>query len=195
MLKLLAIQAALEGDFKQAVLLNKKILKTKRGDLGALSRLAYAQAKLGQYEQAVKTYRRLLRLDPYNPIARKNLAKFRDLKNQSTKSVLKESAGESVSPSLFLARGEKTKSVELINVASKDVLQKLSIGEEVITSKRRFDLQVKSKKKVYLGTFPDDVGRFLINLMQKGGVCCRFFLQDIKENSLTVFVKWSALKN
>lgn len=180
-----AIQAALNGDWKIAIKLNLQILKSNKDDIEALGRLAYAQAKSGDLKTACSTYQKLLAIDPYHSIAKKNLAKFQ----MTNKFLTRPADNAHVSPSLFLSESSNTKTADLINLAQKAVLQSLSIGEEVFAHKRRFDLQIKDKNSTYLGTFPDDIGRNMINLLKKK-FDLRFFLKDIQENRITVFVKW-----
>lgn len=180
-----AIRAALNGDWKEAVDLNLQIIKENPEDTETLGRLAYAQAKSGDLETACKTYKKLLSIDPYHAIAKKNLAKFQMTK----KSINRPSDNSNVSPSLFLAESSNTKIIDLINLAQKNILQTLSVGEEVFAHQRRFDLQIKDKNENYLGTFPDDIGRHMINLLKKK-LDLKFFLKDIQENRITIFVKW-----
>ncbi len=186
-----AIEAALFGNWKRAIKLNKKILSENKCDTEALCRLAYAFAKCSDFKKACFTYRKLLKIDPTNPIACKNLAKFKEAK-ESSKEQKKflESGARKVSPSLFFSELAKAKSVDLINIAPLSVLQNLVVGEEVNVQKRRFDLQVKDKSGTYIGTFPDDVGRKLLAIFDQSKTV-NFFLKDVRDNEVTVFIKWS----
>src|SRR3989338_4300800 len=72
-----AIQAALRGKWTEAVDLNAAILRENPNELEALNRLARAYAELGEIAKADSTYRKVLVLDKYNPIAIKNLKRLK----------------------------------------------------------------------------------------------------------------------
>lgn len=183
-----AIQAALLGQWKKAVSLNEELLKEKPDDTEALTRLAFACARLGNYTKACKTYQSILNKDPFHPIASKNFAKYKSMKNCSQRIYQSPGGKPLISPSLFLIDHNQTKSVTLINAAPKTVLNNLSAGEEVQAAKRGYDLQIKNGDGTYVGTFPDDIGRLTIAMLTKGEYY-RFFVKDIKNNAVTIFVK------
>src|SRR3990167_10437079 len=75
-LKSFAIEAALTCDWIEASKINRKIVKLAQNDVEALNRLARAQACCDQHNKALKTYKKVLALDPYNIIAKKNFEKL-----------------------------------------------------------------------------------------------------------------------
>jgi Flp pilus assembly protein TadD len=77
-----AINQALAGNWQAAVDLNQEIIKQNPQDIEALSRLAKAYTELGKKTLALKTYRKVLQLDQFNPIAKNNLAKFSAKKSE-----------------------------------------------------------------------------------------------------------------
>src|SRR5260221_13246615 len=75
-----AIDAAMRSDWTQAETLNQKLIKLNPEDPDCLNRLAKAYLELGKYPQAKKIYQEVLKLDPYNSIAQKNLKKVSSIK-------------------------------------------------------------------------------------------------------------------
>lgn len=93
-----AINQALAGNWQAAADLNLEILKSDKNNVDALCRLAKAYAGMGKKTLVVKTYRKVLRLDKFNPIAKNNLVKFLVKKGKVTQKTTK------INPSLFFGR-------------------------------------------------------------------------------------------
>lgn len=184
-----AIAAALTGRWQDAIIFNQKILDQETSNIDALNRLAYALAKCGQFKAACEKYHKVLSLDSYNPLALKNLDKYKNLQEKKVNSPTNGN-GVSISPSLFLSNGEHTKTVTLIDNASYSTLQTLAVGEEVFALPKRFELQIKDKHNTYVGKLPDDVSHPLLKLMKQKNICCRFFVKDITADKLIIFLKY-----
>jgi len=186
-----AIRAALHGDWHRAVELNKEILAEKQDDVDALNRLAYAYTKQSNFEVAHDTYLAVLSIDTYNPIAKKNLGKIKQLASRPKSTYHSRSNNHhiAVSPSFFLADAQKTKSVHLIHVAAGDILQSLCVGEQLHAIKRGFELQIKDTASRYIGTLPDDIGHTLMRLLDQRSAC-EFYVKDIQDNEIMVFIKY-----
>src|SRR3990167_10978778 len=189
-----AIRAALHGDWHRAVELNKEILAEKQDDVDALNRLAYAYTKQSNFEVAHDTYLAVLSIDTYNPIAKKNLGKIKQLASRPKSTYHSPSNNHhiAVSPSFFLADAQKTKSVHLIHVAAGDILQSLCVGEQLHAIKRGFELQIKDTASRYIGTLPDDIGHTLMRLLDQRSAC-EFYVKDIQDNEIMVFIKYCSL--
>lgn len=184
-----AIAAALSGRWQDAVTLNQKIAQEDTENVDVLNRLAYAEAKCGNYKDACTIYQRVLKSDPYNPLALKNLAKYKQFDSSH---VPKASTNHKtiISPSLFLSDAEKTKTVNLINIASQTDLHEVAIGEEVYAIPKRFELHLKDINNTYIGTLPDDVGHPLLKILKQKSPTVRFFVKDIQSNIVTIFIKY-----
>lgn len=157
-----AIQAALNQSWQEAIKLNEEILAQAPQGTPALNRLALAQNKLGQINKAKKTFKQVLKLDPSNPIATRNLARLKFSPKIPTK------GGEPLSPvELFLQEPGKTKIVELINPAGPEILAKVSLGEKLSIVPRRKTL-VLMKNGACLGSLPEDLSFRLSSLIKKG---------------------------
>ena len=76
-----AIKLALEGKWQEAVDLNLIIYKIKPNDIYSLLRLAKAFTNLNNISNAKKYYRKVLNIDQYNPIAKRNLNRLKNIKN------------------------------------------------------------------------------------------------------------------
>ena len=77
-LKNQAIQTALEGNWQEAIAINKSLVQENPEDMDALNRLALAYTIMGKLKEAKSTYQKVLDLDPLNPIALRNLKKLKD---------------------------------------------------------------------------------------------------------------------
>lgn len=71
-----AVQAALMGQWDEAVQANLRVLEMFPDDIQARNRLGKAYSELGRYEEAVTAYEEVLRRQPSNNIARKRLAEL-----------------------------------------------------------------------------------------------------------------------
>ena len=80
-----AIQMALQGQWEQAVDLNRSILESFPADVDACNRLGKAMTELGRYADARDSYMKAIEIDPLNLIARKNLSRLSTLGKSAPK--------------------------------------------------------------------------------------------------------------
>ena len=80
-----AIDAALNNNWREALELNRELLTRYPDDVETLNRLARAYFELGSVPKAKEVYKSVLELDPYNPIATKNIKKLSDIKSADLK--------------------------------------------------------------------------------------------------------------
>jgi len=103
-----AINTALTGNWETAVKLNKSLIKENPADVDALNRLAFAFSILGKSREAKLNYQKVLRIDPLNSIA------LRNIKRIPSKSLNGQTNGNGYKLSnIFLEEPGKTKIVEL----------------------------------------------------------------------------------
>src|SRR3990172_2114739 len=100
-----AIAVAMQSRWKEAVLVNRNILRLFPTDVDAYNRLGKALTELGYYSQAKKAYQKALETDTNNTIARRNLDRLAHLKEEVAS--VKEEA-QRVSPDLFVEETGKT---------------------------------------------------------------------------------------
>src|SRR3990167_7858363 len=126
-----AIDAALDSRWEEAVKINRKIMKLDPQNVDALNRQAKAYMELGKSNLAKKYYSEVLKVDPYNPIALKNLKIMKSFKSNGQSASWRTDCHGKLSPSLFLQEPGKTKMVNLLKVAEPQKLSSVYCGMQV----------------------------------------------------------------
>lgn len=181
-----AIEAALNLNWEDALKINKRILKQEPQNIDTLGRLAKTYLELGRYNLAKKYYLQVLKFDPYNPIALKNI---KIIKASKSKGLPHQTNGQDrLSPALFLQEPGKTKIVTLLNVCEPQKLSQTYCGMRVSLIVRNRKLIVVSDNDSYLGVLPDDICHSLLRLI-KGGNKFSLFIQSIRVNGLSVLIR------
>lgn len=193
-----AITAALTNNWPEAVKINKKIVTHQNNDVEALLRLARAMTCLGQTPKAQRIYKKVLAIDPYNLIAIKNLEKLaktkRSFASQNGNGANHNGNGKTVISAdlnitqVFLYEPGKTKTVNLLNLASPQVLATLSCGDPVNLNPKNHAITITSLDDTYLGAFPDDLAHRLIALIAAGNKY-HAYIKSTTTKILTVFIK------
>ena len=179
-----AIEAALVNNWSKAISLNKQLLSQNPKDVDALNRLAWAYTELGQLAAAKKTYRQVIEIDKYNPIAVKNIKKiFKAGKNNNH-----NNHNGPIDPQIFLAEPGKTKLVNLLKLAIPQVLSTLVSGQELKMVCKKHSVTILTLENQYVGALPDDLAHHLISLCT-GGNKYKIFVKSAKTNSLQVFIR------
>lgn len=177
-----AISLALSGNWEEATKVNLQILKESPEDIDALNRLARAYAELGNLEGARETARKVVSLDPINPIAIKCLEKWKSLTN------MEKSTSATISVDSFLEESGKTRLIGLLNPGDSKVYGALDPGEEVKLSTHAHTASVTTNDGKYLGKLPDDISARLRNLI-KTGYKYQTLIKSIEGKEITVFVR------
>lgn len=177
-----AISSALSSSWKEAKDLNLEILKSSPDDVDALNRLARSYAELGDMENAKKTSKKVLSIDPANNIALKCLEKWNVL-NDSDKHVSYQISAEA-----FLEEPGKTKLVPLLNLGESRTLAKLDSGDEVNISAHAHRVSVMTKDNKYVGRLPDDISAKLRQLIKLGNEYYAL-IKSIDEHDVKVFLR------
>jgi len=182
-LKLLAQEAidlALAGEWSKAVEVNLKISKKEPKNIEALNRLARAYIELGKKKEGRSTIQKVLSLDEFNPIALRN---FKRINNASFRKTSKTFP----TLELFIEEPGKTKTVQLVNLADKSVINKLGIGEELNLVPRERRISLMTQSGIYLGKLPDDISLRLKSLI-KGGNQYQVFVRSLSDG-IKVFIR------
>lgn len=179
----LAIDAALSSDWIKAEEINKKIIKIEPENTECLNRLGRALLELEKVKQAKKTYQSVLKLDPYNSIAQKNLKRL-----QSFREGVKHTNNSIISPSLFLEEAGITKVVNLVKLAEPQRLSRLYPGALVVLVPKNRGISVTDLDNNYLGALTDDLSHSLMKLI-KGGNKYQSLIKSVKPNSLTILIR------
>ena len=182
----IAIDAALDSRWNDALKINKKLVKLEPQNVDALARLARAYMELGKFNLAKRYYSEALKFDPYNPIAIKNLKIIKSFKHNG-KPFLVDGQGR-ISASLFLREPGKTKVVGLLKVAEPQKLSQAFCGMKV-------NMVIKGRKVIitdisgtYLGVLPDDVCHHMMRLL-RGGNKYDLFIKSVNVNGFSVLIK------
>ncbi len=179
-----AIQTALIGDWNGAITTNKELLNENPKDIDALNRLALAFTVIGKINKAKTTYQEVLKLDPLNPIALRNLKNLKTSKSSgknSTNTFFQLNSN-------FIEEAGKTKVIELINIAPASVIQNLRTGEIVNLSIKRSKIFILRNENQYIGVLPDDIGKRLIKFI-KAGNRYEAYLKSVNPHKVVVFIK------
>jgi tetratricopeptide (TPR) repeat protein len=177
-----AIQTALQGNWQEAIAMNKSLIAENPEDVDALNRLALAYTILGKLKEAKSTYSKVTRIDPLNPIALRNLKKLKENKFSATGSTTNSCINNK-----FLEEPGKTKVVELVNIAQPTIVEALRTGQSLELSIKRLKI-FASEGTQYIGVLPDDIARRLIKFMKNG---CKYeaYVKSATQHKVTVFIK------
>lgn len=181
-----AINAALTNNWQEAIKANLAILAENPKDVEALNRLARAYKEAGDVKLAQKTYRKVVKIDRFNPIANKNLKLLEILPKLWQKPL--PPSNNSCRPQIFLEEPGKTKVVNSVNLAPTSTLLTLSSGNQADLLIKRRTVTIVDANGVYLGALPDDLSAKLIKLM-RGGNRYEAFIKTVAKNCLSIFIR------
>ena len=160
-----AIRLALESNWEEAADANQRLLSASPRDLSALNRLGKALSELGRYSEAKDAYQQALEIDPTNNIARKNLERLAQLGEAPAAA---PAAHERIDPRLFIEETGKTGFTDLVDVASRDVLARLTAGDQVYLDREGSLLYVRNGAGVRIGRVEPRLANRLIKFMDAG---------------------------
>jgi tetratricopeptide (TPR) repeat protein len=177
-----AIAAALSGNWREAVKFNSQILKGSPQDTDALNRLARAYAETGKIAKAKTLSQKVLKIDPFNPIATKCLAKWKGLKKGQAENHKLSSA------EAFLEEPGKTKLVSLLYPGDSKLLAKLDAGDEVKLNPHAHRVSILTLDGKYVGRLPDDLAARLRRLI-KAGNQYKALIKSVDTKEIKVFIR------
>jgi len=191
-LKDLAVKAALENNWQEAIKINLSLITEDPADLDSYNRLAFSYLKIGKFKKAKEAYTQALVLDKTNPIALRNLKKLETVSKQKKNADSPNANGSSNTSvtmhNLFIEEAGKTKTVELKNVTDKKSLSLLQPGDNVNLVPKRSKIFIQTQNKAYIGMLPDNIGMRLTALI-KGGNEYQACIKAMDEKNVTVFIK------
>jgi len=181
----LAISLAMQSKWDEAVSANQSILRVFPSDVDAYNRLGKARTELGQYEEAREAYSKALELEPTNVIAKKNIARLAGLKE-----ILRggEGAGARVDPRLFIAETGKTTVLSLQALGKREILAKVTAGEQVVLKVEDKQLHVTTLDEEYIGLVEPRVGMRLVKLMS-GGNRYEAAITSVSDHQVKVIIR------
>ncbi len=181
-----AVNAAINFNWQLAINLNKKIIKLDKKNLSALLRLGFASIQLQKFEEALKFYRKALKIQPSNNVAKENLERIKVLQSKTSKKNRKSAIY--LDPNLFLEVSGKTKSVSLVNLGQKNILAQLTVGQQVFLKYKKRKVEVRTRDNEYIGSLPDDLSRRLLVFL-KAKSKYSVFIKESSLNRVTVFIR------
>ncbi|MEK7551303.1 MAG: hypothetical protein AAB532_01775 [Patescibacteria group bacterium] len=177
-----AIQTALQGNWTEAITLNKSLIKENPEDIDALNRIALAYTIIGKVKEAKSAYQKVVNIDPLNSIALRNLKKLKD-KNITITPV----SGNYQINNHFLEQPGKTKVIELINIAQPKVIENLRMGQSLTLSIKRLKIFAQEQNQ-YIGVLPDDIAKRLIKFIKAGSIYDAY-VKSANPHKVSIFVK------
>lgn len=185
-----AIEAALSGDWTRAIELNSALFDEYPEDISILNRLGHAYSEVGQVNKASATYKKVLEIDPYNPIAKRNLERLSTLRGSD----LKPKGTRTLDPDIFLEEPGKTKTIELVDLAMPKVLIQLRVGDLVICKPSKTDVTVLSEENSRLGKLEPVWGKEVAMALSLGSTFSAVVKsikigKDPKDSSLSIFLR------
>lgn len=180
-----AIDAAVNNDWKEAININKNIIKIDKVNIDALLRLAFANFQMNKIEEAKKYYKKSLKFQPGNRVAFENLERIKIITAKMSK---KHKPSLTLDPNLFLEVPGKTKSVSLVNLGQKNIIAQLSISQEVYLVPKKRRIEIRNKNKDYIGSLPDDISKRL-TIFIKAGSEFTAYIKEVLLNKIVVFIR------
>ncbi len=177
-----AIAAATSGNWQEATEANLEILEKSPEDIDALNRLAKAYAELGKIQKAISVAKKVLKINPFDRIASKNLEKWKRAKSGQI-SPCNQATADS-----FIEEPGKTKIVSLVYTADPKTIASLDTGDEVYIAQRGVFLQIVTKDGKYIGRLTDDIALRLKKLIKLGNEY-QLFIKNIESNKVKVFIR------
>ncbi len=175
-----AVKAAQEERWQDAQNINQEIIQQDDRNIGALNRLGFAYLQDNRRDQAQKTYEQVLTLDRANAVAKKYL----DILAKQQPIVLPKALKHSD----FIDEPGKTKSVQLVRLASPDVMAALSIGSDCALQATKTRVSVHCSGRQYVGSLPDDLASRIRPLLAAGNQYSTK-IQSLKNNTVVIFIR------
>jgi hypothetical protein len=179
-----AIDMAMQARWQDAVKINKEILAAFPDDVDTNNRLGRAYMELGQYKLSREAYKRAVELDPYNPIASRNIRRLNDLKGAGKIEI----ETDKVEPDHFIEEIGKTGVVTLEELAQKEKRASTVAGDRAVLKVQGSSLVVENSRGEYLGKVVPKHAPRLIRLMLGGNKYSAVVVKSTAEG-MTVMVR------
>jgi len=179
-----AIQCALDTNWGKAIELNKQILQLDGSNIESHNRLGRAYSESEQIEKARSSYRSVLKIDPYNSIALKNLERLKAISENGAKI----NASGALSPDLFMEEPGKTKVLEATELAGPEILAQLHTADRINLQPNAKGVAFQDASGRKLGLYQGDLAQKLTNLL-KGGNTYEAYVKSVKPSELKILVR------
>ena len=162
-----AVAFAMKNRWSEAANLNRAMLKDFPEDLETLNRLGKALSELGRNKEAKETFHNVLQMYPHNSIARKNLDRLARLGDDDITQLPSPPNNKSASK-VFIEESGKSGVTSLLDLATPQLLVKLTPGHVVTLEIQGSNLNVKNASGDYIGRVEPKAATRLIRLMSGG---------------------------
>ncbi|MGZ3664037.1 MAG: tetratricopeptide repeat protein [Ktedonobacterales bacterium] len=180
-----AIQLALESRWEEAVAVNRQLLTAVPHDLSTLNRLGKALSEIGHYTDAKQAYSDALEIDPSNNIARKNLDRLAELNDGDAAG---RPSQERIDPRLFIEETGKTGFTNLVDLARRDVLARLTAGDQVYFEREGNILYARNGAGARIGRVEPVLANRLIKFME-GGNQYAAGITDLNDHEVRIIIR------
>lgn len=178
-----AISLAMESKWEEAAAVNREILEELPENTEALNRLGKALSELGRYSEARQALEQVLRLQPSNTIAKKNIERIRGLRDTAPRA-----HAPGVPPHFFIEETGKTGVTSLIDLAPKETVAKKVAGETITLDPQEHKLLVRDVAREYVGTVEPKLGLRLLRLI-RGGNRYDAAIAAINDQGIRIIIK------
>jgi tetratricopeptide (TPR) repeat protein len=160
-----AINAALENNWEKALQINKELVSKYPDDVETMNRLARSLAETGKINEAKKIYKKVLKLDPYNQIAEKNLNRVSSIKKGDLKT---NGLPSSLKGDIFLEESGKTTSTILEDTAMPSILAGLRTGDKIKLEAHRNSVRALASSSKRIGKVEDLLAKIVSQNIRAG---------------------------
>lgn len=157
-----AISLALNQNWSEAVDVNLEILDSEPFHIPTLNRLAKAYKEAGDIEKSASTYKQVLQIDPYNNIAKKNLAQLKNYQAQVNSYPFQAITTD------FIDEPGLTKTIPLIRLGNPLLLESLQPGQVVCLNCNSHLVCITTADNQHIGALTDDIAFYLRTYLQAG---------------------------
>jgi hypothetical protein len=155
-------------------------------NIETLNRLGRAYLENGDIDKASETFKKVVNLDKYNPIARKNLQRIKTKsKTKKTQQIL---AVKSPINTNFLEEAGRTKSTQLVRLADAEVIANLTIGESLNLEPHKRAICVRNMTGVHIGALPDDLA-LRIGKLIRSNYQYEAFVKSVIGHNVQIFIR------
>lgn len=165
-----ARRAALEGNWDEAIALNRQLIERDPRDTEAYNRLGRALLEYKDFTGAYEAYSGALKSDPANLIARRNLQRLELLRQRKEEDAAEGDTAGSVFPRtlVFIEEVGKTWVDELANPAPMDQLAEVYAGQQLALTIEGDRLVVVRPDGTRVGEIEAKTAERIIELMNGG---------------------------
>ena len=183
-----AITLANESRWNEAIFVNRLIIESFPHDIAAYNRLGKALGEMGRYSEARDSFQSALSISPHNPIAKNNLLRLANLKDESKQNQKHRLTEPQKLYSNFITDSSKSLITNLFNLPPRTILAKMGAGDILNLALHNKRILVKYIDGTYLGELEARISLRIARLMT-GGNRYEATLAGITDNSITIMLR------